>query len=101
MQRFLMRWACFLAAWILSAQSPPFVMVNAASYASAVAPDSLVTIFGAGLAPTTATGVLDSAGQLPVELGGIRVEIAGVAAPLFYVSPGQINLIVPGSVAAG
>ncbi|MCU1237687.1 MAG: hypothetical protein JWP63_5654 [Candidatus Solibacter sp.] len=76
-------------------------MVNAASYGSAVAPDSLVTIFGSGLAQTTATAVLDANGQLPTELAATRVEIAGVAAQLFYVSASQINLVVPGGIDPG
>ena len=79
----------------------PFVMVNAASYASATSPDALATIFGSSLAATTATAVLDAAGNLPTELAATRVEIAGVAAPLFYVSPTQINLVVPAGIDPG
>src|SRR5437899_5683264 len=79
----------------------PFVMVNAASYASAASPDALTTIFGSSLAATTATAVLDAAGNLPTELAATRVEIAGVAAPLIYVSPTQINLVVPAGIDPG
>lgn len=76
-------------------------MVNAASYGAASAPDSLATIFGANLAQGTASATLDAAGQLPTELAGTRVEIAGVAAQLFYVSPTQINLVVPAGIDPG
>ncbi|HEY1493996.1 MAG TPA: hypothetical protein VGF49_05605 [Candidatus Solibacter sp.] len=86
---------------ILMAQAPPFVMVNAASYASATSPDALATIFGSNLAVNTATAVLDAAGNLPTELASTRVEIAGVAAPLIYVSPSQINLVVPAGIDPG
>jgi len=90
-----------LAAPAAIAQSAPFTMVNAASYGSAVAADSVATIFGGNLAQTTASATLDANGQLPTELASTRVEINGVTASLFYVSPGQINLVVPGGLTAG
>jgi len=90
-----------LAAPAAIAQSAPFTLVNAASYGSAIAPDSVATVFGADLAQTTASATLDANGQLPVELASTLVEINGVAAPLFYVAPGQINLVVPGGLTAG
>ena len=86
---------------VLPAQPPPFVMVNAASYATGTAPEGLATIFGNGLAQTTATATLDASGQLPTELASTRVEIAGVAAQLFFVSPTQINLVVPSGIDPG
>jgi uncharacterized protein (TIGR03437 family) len=86
----------------LGAQSPPFVMLNAASYANASAPNSLATIFGNNnLAQGTATATPDPSGQLPTELAGTTVEIAGIAAPLFYVSPSQINLVIPAGIDPG
>ena len=75
--------------------------VNAASYGNAIAPDSLATIFGSNLAPATASATLDANGQLPTELASTRVEFNGVAAALFYVSPGQINVVVPGGLTPG
>ncbi len=33
--------------------------------------------------------------MLPGELGGTRVKVGGHAAPLFYVSPGQVNAQIP------
>lgn len=91
----------FLAVPVLTAQSTPFTVVNAASYSGVIAPDSLASIFGATLAPTIASATLDSNGQLPTELAATRVEINGVASPLFFVSPSQINLVVPGGLAEG
>jgi uncharacterized protein (TIGR03437 family) len=91
----------FFAIPNAKAQPAEFLVVNAASYANAIAPDSLATIFGSNLAPATATATLDANGQLPTELASIRVEFNGVAAPLFYVAPGQINLVVPGGVTPG
>jgi uncharacterized protein (TIGR03437 family) len=52
----------------------------------------ILTIMGAQLASTTlsATSI-----PLPVQLGGVSVTINGVAAPLWYVSPGQLNVQIP------
>jgi len=78
-----------------------FTVVNGASYGAAIAPDGWATIFGTNLALVTALAELDSNGQLPTELGAIRVEINGVAAPLYFVSPSQINLVVPAGLSPG
>ncbi len=83
------------------AQSNPISVVNAASYDRTIAADSLATIFGANLAQTTASATLDPNGQLPTELASTSVEINGVLAPLVYVSPGQINLVVPTGLSVG
>lgn len=72
----------------------PGGVVNAASYSAADggAPGSIVTIFGINLATSTqaATTV-----PLPTTLAGTSVSVNGVAAPLFYVSPTQINFQMP------
>ncbi len=83
------------------AQGPAFTVVNAASYGGAIAPDGLATIFGSGLSQATASATLDPNGNLPTVLASVSVEINGVLAPLFYVAPGQINLVVPGGLADG
>ncbi len=70
---------------------------------STVTPDSIVALFGTGLA--TGTQVATSL-PLPVSLLGttviIRDSLGGEQmAPLFFVSPGQINLLIPANTAAG
>lgn len=77
---------------------------NAASYSragalpGAIAPGSIVSIFGTGLA----TGAGSAASlPLPTSLHGAEVRMNGVLAPLFYVSPTQINAQVPWVVRAG
>ena len=89
------------AVSIATAQGADFLVVNAANYGNAIAPDSLATIFGSNLAPATASATLDANGQLPTELASIRVEFNGAAAGLFYVSPGQVNVVVPGGLTPG
>ncbi|HEY7389911.1 MAG TPA: IPT/TIG domain-containing protein [Bryobacteraceae bacterium] len=80
------------------AQSPVIAaggIVNAASYIQPVAPGSLVAIFGTNLAQSVQTAATIS---WPTTLGGTSVSINGIAAPLSYVSPNQINAQVPSSV---
>ena len=86
---------------IAAAQSAPITVVDAASYRTTLAPDGLATIFGANLAQSTATASLDANGNLPLELASTRVEVNGQAASLFYVSPSQINFVVPSGIGAG
>jgi uncharacterized protein (TIGR03437 family) len=67
-------------------------VVNAASYTTSVAPGTYVAIFGTALAP----GPMGAPSvPLPVQLNNVSVTIAGKAAPLNYVSPYQVNALVP------
>ena len=73
-------------------------IANGASYAQAFAPGTLMTVFGTQLAATTASaGVL----PLPLSLAGVSATVNGVSAPLYYVSPGQINVQVPYETGSG
>lgn len=77
-------------------------IVNSGNYtAGPLAPNTLVTIFGTDLSFYEATGVRDVQGALPMELGNVRVVVGNLAAPLYYVSPSQINFIVPAGLRAG
>ena len=84
----------------LAAVGPAITGVtNAASYATdAISPGSLVSLFGSGLAPVTASA---PAVPLPISLADVSVLINGVPAPVLYVSPNQINAQVPSELAAG
>jgi uncharacterized protein (TIGR03437 family) len=91
-----------LLGWVTAAFCEgPLRVVSSASYLATVAPESLATAYGSGLAVSTAQSAPDSAGNLPVELAGTRVEINGRAAQLVFVSPGQINLVVPANTETG
>jgi uncharacterized protein (TIGR03437 family) len=66
------------------------------------APDSIVDAYGSGLANATAS----ASGSLSTALGGTTVTITdskgnSVLAPLFYVSPAQVNFAAPASLALG
>jgi uncharacterized protein (TIGR03437 family) len=73
-------------------------MTNGASFTTAVAPGGILTIFGNQLAPAVA-GTPGT--PLPTMLTGTTVTIGGVPAPLYYVSPTQLNVQVPYEVQAG
>ena len=73
----------------------PLGVVNAASFAPPTYPVSggtLISLFGSGLAPSVEQAQTT---PLPTSLGGVSVTINGVAAPLLFVSGGQVNLQVP------
>jgi uncharacterized protein (TIGR03437 family) len=67
-------------------------VTNAASYQNLLSRGAVATVFGADLSGST--GGAPSV-PLPRALGGTRVMVSGVDAPLFYVSPTQINFQVP------
>jgi uncharacterized protein (TIGR03437 family) len=77
---------------------------SAASYAVGVlAPEAIGTLFGTGMASSTVSA---STTPLPTTLGGVQVQIADSArvtrnAPLFYVSPTQINFQNPSGASTG
>ncbi|MDW8129301.1 MAG: CotH kinase family protein [Bryobacterales bacterium] len=83
-----------LANWIL----------NAASYElGPLAPESIASVFAAGIATTTVTAQQTS---LATELAGVTVTLTDSkgtrhAAALYFVSPEQLNFLVPGGIAAG
>ena len=64
-----------------------------------VAPGSIVSLFGSNLAPSGTAFALVSPGSKAVE--GTSVFINGLAAPLLYVSPAQINAQIPWETPAG
>ena len=86
------------------AAGPPEVLykgvVNAAGFGKVpgIAAGTLVSLFGSQLAPSVegATSI-----PLPRELASTSVKVNGIAAPLIFVSPGQINFQVPFEVAEG
>jgi len=87
-----------------SALTASFITVSAASFDEfGLAPGSIVAGFGSSLAPSVA---LAPAAKLPTTLNGITVKIrdgsgAEWNAPLFFVSPAQINYQLPEGISPG
>jgi uncharacterized protein (TIGR03437 family) len=74
-------------------------IMNAASFSPiAISPGSYATIRGANLSAVTA---LATSTAYPTSLGGISVTLSGEACPLVYLSPTQINFVVPSDVPVG
>lgn len=76
-------------------------VLNAASLrSSTVAPGELVAIFGNSIGPENPVGIrLDSQGRVAQQIAGVKVTFDDFAAPLLYASRGQINTVVPFSIA--
>jgi uncharacterized protein (TIGR03437 family) len=80
------------------------VSVSAASYRTDVqAPESILAVFGSGFSTTTQAATTL---PLPTTLAGVSVIVQdneGVErpAPLFFVSPNQINLLLPAGLSLG
>jgi len=106
-----------VVAMLVVAATPlrSFAAVNAPSYSAEsivnsatqtvqfLAPNTMATIYGSNLAFTThvvTTGDVNRS-TLPTDLDGVTVYVAGRQANLFYVSPTQINLLIPYDLIAG
>ena len=74
-------------------------IVNTASFQPLISPGATVSIFGSDLAAPKLSGTYDDTGSYPKTLGNASVTFNGVPASLQYVSPGQINALVPPAVA--
>jgi uncharacterized protein (TIGR03437 family) len=67
-------------------------VTNGASFKQTFAPGMILSVFGSQLAPSTQSA---SSVPLPIAMAGVAATVNGVAAPLFFVSPGQLNIQVP------
>jgi uncharacterized protein (TIGR03437 family) len=91
-------------AWNIKISPAPLEVVSAASFRTmSSTPGGIVAGFGSALATATAAGWTM---PLPSELGGTTVVIRDSAnvehkAPLFFVSPMQVNFQIPSDVALG
>ncbi len=71
-------------------------VVNGASFQPGIVANSWVTIQGAGLATKTddwSHSIVN--GALPTSLDGVSVSMGGKAAYIYYISPGQLNVLAP------
>jgi uncharacterized protein (TIGR03437 family) len=79
-----------------------FGLFSAASYASAtVSPGELVTMFGSNIGPPIPATMSVVAGYASTTLGSETVTIAGVNAPILFISADQVTVQVPYEVALG
>ena len=71
---------------------------NGASFKTVFAQGMIMSVFGTNLASGTQAA---SSLPLPATMQGVSATVNGVAAPLYFVSPGQVNLQIPYGTAAG
>jgi uncharacterized protein (TIGR03437 family) len=79
----------------------PLKVWNAANLApitNAVAPGEFVSLFGSGLCSATEGAATL---PLPTNLANVQVSVNGVFAPISYVSPNQINILIPYEISGG
>jgi uncharacterized protein (TIGR03437 family) len=74
----------------------PTGVVNAASnspFTAQISPGEVISLYGTGFPAASQT--LTAPLPFPTNLGGVQVMINGAAAPVYAVSPGQVNAVVP------
>jgi uncharacterized protein (TIGR03437 family) len=106
---FLLVLSCGLGADTIAPREAPAYsgasIVNAAdNLVEPLAPNTIATIYGKNLAYGTQTLTLgDKRGDLPTALpgSGVRILVGGLLANPFYVSPTQINFLVPPNLLPG
>src|SRR5256714_5828289 len=81
--------------------SGPITVLNGASFGNepsttkAVAPDSIAVARGNNLANTTKQTQRQSDGSFPTNVNGTSVTVNGRVAQIFFISPAQVNFLVP------
>ncbi len=75
-------------------------VINPASGQPTAAPGMVLSVFGANLAAAAQTTAATS-GVLPFSAASAGATVNGLAAPILYVSPTQINIQIPYEVGAG
>jgi uncharacterized protein (TIGR03437 family) len=78
-------------------------VVHGASFLPNVAPGAFVSIIGSGFttASTDWTATIGGGSQLPIEVQGVQVRVNNQNAYVEYVSPTQINFLLPLSALPG
>jgi uncharacterized protein (TIGR03118 family) len=90
-----------------SIQAPPSFtgagVVNGASFQPSLAPGTWASVLGGGLAFSSRSwAVTDlSGGNLPTVIDGVSVSVNGTPASLSYISPSQVDFLIPASIPAG
>ena len=95
---YIVDWQNFVIRKVAFPAISPGGIVDGASFSAPPAPGGIFSIFGANLSSATEAF---STVPLPTTLAGVSLEINGAAAPLYLVSPGQINAQLPFDTAAG
>lgn len=71
------------------------------TYTKGISPGTWVSIYGFHLAPVTQNWSPLQDSPLPTTLAGVTVLFDGAAAPISYVSPAMVNVLVPAQTGEG
>lgn len=91
----------FCALPAFSAQNPPQItlVANAEGEVPIIAPNTWIEIKGTNLSKAGDSRSWQASdftgGQLPASLDGVSVTVNGVSAYVYYISPGQIDVLTP------
>jgi len=94
----------FVVKMMASSETPTLSgVVNGATFQPPIAPSSFVTIYGQNFTATTALwdSAIPDGKTLPTQLGGVSVQINGKDCFINYVSPTQLNVLVPPDAGIG
>lgn len=91
------------AAATVTTSAPLITSVNVVSGGTTISPNCWIEIHGSNLAPSSVPsgGLTWSAapsfaqGQMPTQLDGVSVTVNGVAAYVYFISSGQIDVLTP------
>jgi len=75
-------------------------VLQGASFKPIFAPGMVMSVFGSNLAPA-GSALQAQFLPLPLSLAGVSASVNGIPAPLYYVSPTQLNIQIPYEVGAG
>ena len=79
------------------------ILASGRPLVTSISPNAIISVFGLDFARqgTQTLTRLDAAGRIAANLSGTCLEIGGKRAPLFIVTPGQINAQVPHDLPLG
>ena len=105
-QAYLRMFSFFTMAALCLAQAPAINtngVTNGGSFLPGIASGSWITIKGTNLSTTTRTWAnADFKGNvLPLSLDGVNVKVNNKDAPVYFISPTQINALAPADAATG
>ncbi|MGP8246545.1 MAG: hypothetical protein ACLQVN_18755 [Bryobacteraceae bacterium] len=91
----------------ITAASAPVITIEAnnSGYSPQIAPNTWVYLKGERLAPAGIERPWQASdfvnGQMPTELNGVSATVNGKSAFVYYVSPGQVNILTPSDALSG
>lgn len=95
-------WSADTLKSVVPSYSAAGIVNSATNTPDALSPNAIATVYGSDLSYDTGwlTSENTHAGMLPSTLAGVRVLVGGIAASLYYVSPKQINFLIPSNLRA-